>query len=184
MKKIKLIVFLFLINSSGLLSQNVKKIQIVNDNNEAIPFVNIKLSDNFGLISDVNGCFILNTGISRDSLVYISHIAFEPQQLTANNLNDTIHLMPKLDLKQFKLPIPKQNYYIALYNQATLSYDYYPSNSKVNVDVNSVNFNQRIYTIRNKDSFNPYGVQNPKSSVFIGLINTFLNEIQDKKKDD
>ncbi|RLD61112.1 MAG: hypothetical protein DRJ01_08475 [Bacteroidetes bacterium] len=457
MKKSKLILFLFLINISGTFSQNTKKIQIVDDNNEAIPFVHIKLSDNFGLISDVNGCFILNTDIDRDSLIYISHIAFEPQQLTTNNLNDTIHLMPKhhllneiivttddvseilanafknvsydirknynstrllaigdsilyydetsfklikvenekiriktyntinynistknnfntkfpfaatlsknpywvynsksnlsaliknaylvsknriyykiksvtdstnitmyvnrknnrllrfekslnprviqedvkigaanysydfeitddnkivikffkyqsisyykrdtsvislkssfsdilvdkinvrdsisfktleelksykqkqriidaslyfyfkrdelhteinnndstselsssiilgnpkfhinSDLKDFKLTIPKQNYYIALYNQATLSYDYYPSNSKINVDVNSVNFNQRVYNMRNKDSFNPYGVLNPQSSVFMGLINTFLNKIQDK----
>lgn len=457
MKKSKLMLFLFLINISGTFSQNTKKIQIVDDNNEVIPFVHIKLSDNFGLISDVNGCFILNTAISRDSLIYISHIAFEPQQLTTNNLNDTIHLIPNLhilneilittdnvseiltnafrnvnydtrknynstrlmaigdslvyydetsfrlvkvdnekirtktyntinynvstkgslninfpfaatlsknpywvydsksnlseliknaylvnknsfyykiksvtdstnitmyvdrknnrllrfekslhprviqedvkignvnysydfeitdnnkivikffkfqsvtyykkdtsmidvrsnisdilvdkisekdsvsfktlkelksykqkqriidaslffyfkkeepsreinnndsisalsssillgnpkfhinsDLQEFKLTIPKQNYYIVLYNQATLSYDYYPLNSKVNVDVNSVNFNQRVYNLRNKDSFNPYGVQNPKSSVLIGLINTFLNKIQDE----
>lgn len=83
------------------------------------------------------------------------------------------------DLKDLKLHIPKQNNYLAIYNQTTLSYDYYPFNAKVSFDLNAVNFNQSGYNLSIKDSFNPYGVLNPQSSVFIGVINTFLNKIQD-----
>lgn len=82
--------------------------------------------------------------------------------------------------KEFKQKLPKYNYYMALYNQATLSYDYYPSKTKVQFDLNSVNSNSKIPNRLKKDSFNPYGVRDPKSAVYMGVINSLLRKIQKK----
>ncbi|SDC95866.1 hypothetical protein [Williamwhitmania taraxaci] len=94
MKKIML--FVFLMNTLGLYSQNITNVCIVDENGMSIPYVHIRLSISDGLISNANGCFTLNKNIDRDSLVYISHIAFEPIQLTIGSIGDTIHLVSKV----------------------------------------------------------------------------------------
>ena len=55
----KLVIVILLMNVSGLYSQNIRKVHIADVNGEAIPFVSIRLSDSYGVISDSNGCFIL-----------------------------------------------------------------------------------------------------------------------------
>ena len=82
-------------NVSGLYSQNIRKVHIADVNGEAIPFVSIRLSDSYGVISDSNGCFILGKNFDQDSIVYISHIAYEPVRLMINSIGDTIRLIAK-----------------------------------------------------------------------------------------
>ena len=71
------------------------KIYIVDDKGIAIPFVNIKVTESYGVITDLDGGFILNTKFEKDSIIYISHIAYETQKMLIKTIEDTIRLCPK-----------------------------------------------------------------------------------------
>ena len=95
MKKLLIIISILLINIHFLYPQDIKKIYIVDDKGIAIPFVNIKVTESYGVITDLDGGFILNTKFEKDSIIYISHIAYETQKMLIKTIEDTIRLCPK-----------------------------------------------------------------------------------------
>ncbi|HRW63356.1 MAG TPA: hypothetical protein P5132_07695 [Bacteroidales bacterium] len=90
------LILFYLLNIFSAYSQNSRRIYVVDNQNKPISFVNISFSDDDGVISDENGCFILNDTVAGDSLINISHIAFESTQLNTKSIKDTIQLIRKL----------------------------------------------------------------------------------------
>lgn len=65
-----------------------------------------------------------------------------------------------------------QPYYMAIYNQSTMSFDFYPSPIKCNFNLNSAQTsNFMLKSSSSKDSFNPTGANSFKSGVVLGLFN-------------
>ena len=73
--------------------------------------------------------------------------------------------------------IPKSNNYIAIYNSRINSYDYYPSKTKIRVDLNS----SHSYLHSNKkiryDSLNPHGANTFGEVIAIGILHQLFLEI-------
>lgn len=95
MKKLLIIISILLIYIPFLYPQDIKRIYIVDDKGIAIPFVNIKVNENYGVITDLDGGVVLNTKFEKDSIIFISHIAYETKEMLIKNIEDTIRLYPK-----------------------------------------------------------------------------------------
>ncbi len=93
-----LMIYLFF-NVGLVHAQKITEKCIVDERGNAIPFVDILLSSGKGLISDVNGRYILNTEINKDSIVVFSHIAYHPLELKAKLIPDTL----KMSIKEHEL---------------------------------------------------------------------------------
>lgn len=87
---------IYLLLNVGLVqAQTISEKCIVDENGDAIPFVNIMVCSGEGLISDANGQYILNTKINKDSIILFSHIAFHPLKIKAKSIPDTIRMRAK-----------------------------------------------------------------------------------------
>ena len=82
-------------NIGWLQAQNIVEKSIVDENGDAIPFVNILLCTGEGLISDANGNYILNTENRADSVIVFSHVAYHPLQLKAKRIPDTLMMVSR-----------------------------------------------------------------------------------------
>jgi hypothetical protein len=88
MKKICLLFLFYSITISQ--AQELIEKCIVDSNGDAIPFVNILLSSGEGLISDVNGRYVLNTEINKDSIISFFHIAYYSTSIKVKLIPDTL----------------------------------------------------------------------------------------------
>jgi hypothetical protein len=77
-----------------------------------------------------------------------------------------------IDLKYYQSAMPKS---IAVYDFTFNSYRYFTFSSKLNFDINSALIHNKPYsTYTNIDSFNPYGANNFKDAIWLGLFNSLL----------
>ena len=84
----------------------------------------------------------------------------------------------KVPYKPFVLALnPSEYNYIAIFNNSTMGYQFYPSKSKISFNINST---QGINPLSpNKiDSFRPFGGHDPKMAFAAGLINLLIKEIK------
>jgi len=106
----------------------------------------------------------------------------ENSQKQASSIQDLYfingELLNPMKLNVLNLKLSEYSYYyVALYNKSTMSYQYYPTNFKINFNLNSPLFAGQ--NINPKDSFNPYGGHKPQVSLAFGVLSLFLKKIQE-----
>lgn len=91
-----LLYFIIQFTSLVIYSQNFKEVYIVDNNGIAIPFANIYLSETTGYISNKDGGFIFNENIDKNTIISISHIAYETKKIRSGEIIniDSIYLKP------------------------------------------------------------------------------------------
>jgi hypothetical protein len=83
-----------------------------------------------------------------------------------------------LSINNVKLDLPETNF-IAIYDRTTMNYIFYPSKFELNFNLYSPRVANQYYSPIKMDSFNPYATQKPQVSILLGVVDLFLEKIQE-----
>ena len=91
-------------------------------------------------------------------------------------INDIFQSSPAIN--NLELYLPKTNF-IAIYDKTTMTYNFYPSNFELAFNLYSPRVADQFHSPIKMDSFNPYATQKPQVSILLGVVDLFMEKIQE-----